>query len=136
MTTKLICTEQKIHKKFHKANVSGQAHEFPIIGTVTFDKENSIEVETSKVETFLKLDCGFKFIKAENNKKEQKKEEVKDEIVETDPKKIYAKELKLLPTADLESLLSIHPEKETKKLNGKDAQIGYLVNKQFPKKKS
>lgn len=129
---KLKCTSVRVNNKMHPAkHLAGTIHNFPIIGQVTFSKDNVIEIEDKLVSSFLKLECGFEFeeIKKKDLKKGKEEDENESNLSE---KELYKKGLLDLKPEELDALVSINPDKETKKLKTDNAKINYLVNKQYP----
>lgn len=96
----------------------------PIVGEVTFDNDNVIDVANDKVDELLKQECGIKW---EVIKKE------KQVVIEDQPKQVddntKLESLQALTAKELKELLVSFPDKETKDLKSKSQIVEYLVNK-------
>lgn len=129
--TKLKCTNKA---------VANSKMQFPLIGSVEFDKDSVIEVEDNLVNKFLEIKCGFEFEVVGKKKKgndiakiakDAQNEEKKEQVTSTPEKDAYLTGLTELKKEELNALLSTHPEEETQKLKTNKAKIDYLVGKQF-----
>lgn len=118
----LKCLETRVDKQMRKVDLSNREITFPIIGKVTFNEKNEITVDNAVLNDFLALECGFKF------------EVINDKVQAGDvvnAQAAYEKELKALSVEEINALLSIHDENETKSLVKLKEKIKFLVNKQF-----
>ena len=86
----------------------------PVVGVVTFNDKNEIEVDEDKANTLLSRNCGIQL------------------IVTMTPEKIEEakKALENLKMEDLKELVKDYPEKDVKKLSTKNSIVQYL-KKQF-----
>ena len=91
----------------------------PIVGKITFDDLNRIELDESLAEQLLAVDCGLNLIKVNSRSKE-------NSPPLTDKAK---KALENLGMSDLKSLLKDFPIEETKHLSARDKILNYLKTK-------
>lgn len=123
----LKCTAQRINKSMKtNLNLNKQSFTFPIIGKATFNEDNCIDVEESKVEDFLKMDCGFEFQIVD--------ETLSKKIAESNEaeKATYKAELEKLDSEEIDALFQAHANsKDVKKNTTKEDKIAFLVKKQF-----
>lgn len=99
----------------------------PIIGDVTFDNDNVIDVAIDKVDELLKQECGIKWEIVDKAKKQQPIDIIIDQPIVDDNTKLES--LQALTTKELKELLVSFPDKETKDLKSKSQIVEYLVNK-------
>lgn len=103
------------------AGMAGTKHQFPLIGHIHFDKDSVIEVDDKIVAKFLEIKCGYDFCEVgESN--------AQGAVTEQE---MYRSGLEELLAEEVNALLSVHPDSETKKLKSSKAKIDYLVGKQF-----
>lgn len=99
----------------------------PIVGEVTFDNDNVIDVANDKVDELLKQECGIKWEIVDKGKKSQAIDIIIDQPIVDDNTKLES--LQALTTKELKELLVSFPDKETKDLKSKSQMVEYLVNK-------
>ena len=90
---------------------AGQLITLPVVGDVQFDlASNSIEIDSDKVTQLLAKNFGF-------------------ELQENDPTQDIsnAEMLAALTPEELADLLSAYPKNQTKKLNGREEIVAYLL---------
>jgi hypothetical protein len=97
----------------------GRPYTLPVVGDVTFsDDDNSIEVDSDKVDLLLDKDFGIKLSPAKDEDFKTKKEISSEANV---------KMLKGLDESEINSLLTPYPEKIVRNLKSLDQKIDYLA---------
>jgi hypothetical protein len=96
----------------------GNTVTLPLIGDKVFDSvENSIEVDSDKVDEFLTLDCGIPFSTEDPRVKKSKDQEAKE----------FREQISGFDEKELRGLLNPYPKKQTQNLKTREDIIEYLV---------